>query len=185
MTLTEFEKEMRMKRNQGVIQRVVRTRLAKTKRIVHGGRAQNIQLPRHLERPTKDWDVFADNPRKAGPTKDWDVFADNPRKAAMNMDKALDKKFRGNLFHVKKGIGSPGIKVFKVKSKVTGEGIVDYASTKEKIPWIAKRGKRFATLKQQVNRAKENLKDPEKKFRAGKDRSLVRRYNKFKKGGKK
>jgi len=164
MTLTEFEKEMRMKRNQGVIQRVVRTRLAKTKRIVHGGRAQNIQLPRHLERPTKDWDVFADNPRKA----------------AMNMDKALDKKFRGNLFHVKKGTGSPGVKVFKVKSKVTGEGIVDFATPQEQIPWIAKRGKRFATLKQQVNRAKENLKDPEKKFRAAKDRSLVRRYNKFK-----
>jgi len=168
MTLTEFEKEMRMKGNSGVINRVVRTRLAKTKRIIHGGRAQNVQLPRHLERPTKDWDVFAKNPRKA----------------AINMDKALDKKFGGNLFYVKKGIGSPGFKVFKVKSKVTEEGIVDYATSPESIPWIAKRGKRFASLKQQVDKAKENIKDKEKRFRAEKDRSLIRRYNKFKRGRK-
>jgi len=165
--LTEFEKERRMTRNHGVIQRVIRTRLAKTRRIIHGGRAQNVQLPRNLERPTRDWDVFAKNPKKA----------------AKNMEKALDKKFGGDLFHVKKGTGSPGIKVFKVKSNLTNEGLVDFATPNVQIPWIAKRGKRFATLRQQVNRAKENLRDPEKKFRADKDRSLVKRYKKFT-GGK-
>ena len=168
--LTELEKEMRMKRNRGVVDRVIRKRLAETKRIIHGGRAQNIQLPRHLERPTKDWDVF---------TK-------TPKKAATNMDKALDKKFGGDLFHVKKGIGSPGIKVFKVKSNVTNEAIIDYATPTKTISWIAKRGKRFATLKQQVEHARENLKDSSKKFRASKDKSLIKRYNKFRKmtGGK-
>ena len=153
------------KRNKKIINRVVRGRLAKTKRILHGTRAQNEQLPIVLERK---------------PTVDWDVFAKNPKIAAMNMEKALDKKFGGDYFDVKKGV-TKKLKVHKVFGKITGESFVDYSIPDRKIPTIAKRGVKLATLKDQVEKAKENIKKPELKFRRDKDLSLIRRARKFEK----
>lgn len=152
-------------RNIRVIDRVVRGRLAKTGRTVHGSRAQNEQLPRNLQKKTKDWDIFAKDPKKA----------------AMNMEKALDKKFGGDFFKTKKGTGSPGVKVYKVKSNVTDEGFVDFASPKREIPTVSKRGVNMATLADQIRQAKENVSNPKVKYRHAKDLDLIRRYNKFKK----
>lgn len=158
------EKRKLFKRNRKVVNRVVRGFLAKRKvGIVHGTRATNAQLPKRLNRKTLDWDIFVKNPRKR----------------ANQLERALDKKFRGDFFEVKRGVGSPGVKVWKVKSNVTGEGFVDFASTDRNVPSIPKRGVQFATLRDQVNKAKENLKKPSLKFRAEKDRSLVNRARKF------
>lgn len=157
-------------RNKGVINRVIRNRLAKTKRVIHGARGQNSQLPRFLERK---------------PTVDFDVFAKNPSLAARGMERALDKKFRGDFFGVRKGI-TERLKVRKVFSKVTGETFVDFSIPDRVVPIKAIRGKRFATLKDQFEKAKDNLKDPTKIFRRDKDLSLVRRVMEFEKlGGRK
>jgi hypothetical protein len=152
-------------RNKGVIDRVIRNRLVKTKRIVHGARAQNVQLPRFLERR---------------PTIDWDIFAKNPDLAAHGMERALDKKFRGDRFAIKEGV-TKRLKVRKVYSKDTGETFADFSVPDRVVPTKAIRGKRFATLKDQFEKAKKNLKDPTKVFRADKDRSLVRRVRQFEK----
>ena len=153
-----------MKRNKGVINRVVRKRLAKTKRIIHGSRAQQVQLPRVLSRE---------------PT-DWDVFAINPRRAAIGMERALDKKFRGDFFGIKKG-ATERLRVNKVFNKVTGQTIVDFSLPDRQVPTKAIRGKRFATLKDQKERALENIKNPEKIFRLGKDLDFLRRVREFEK----
>ena len=150
-------------RNKGVINRVVMNRLAKTKRVIHGSKAQNTQLPRFLERK---------------PTVDFDVFARNPALAAHRMERALDKKFGGDFFGVRKGV-SERVKVRKVFSKDTGETFVDFSIPDRVVPTKAIRGKRFATLKDQFEKAKENLRNPSLKFRAGKDRNLVRRVREF------
>ncbi len=150
-------------RNKGVINRVIRNKLAKTKRVIHGARAQNIQLPRFLERK---------------PTVDFDVFAKNPDLAAHGMERALDKKFRGDFFGVRKGI-TEKIKVRKVFAKSTGETFVDFSIPNRVVPTKDIRGKRFATLKDQFEKAKENLKDPTKIFRRDRDLSLVQRVIKF------
>lgn len=160
-----IEKENIFNRNKGVINRVVMKRLGKTKRIVHGGRAQNAQLPRHLERR---------------PTIDWDVFAKNPEIAAARMERALDKKFRGDFFGVKEG-ATKELRVRKVISKISGESFVDFSVPDRDIPWVAKRGIRYAGLKDQFERAKQNVKDPEKTFRLEKDKSLINRIRKFEK----
>jgi len=162
--LSPVEKERRMAMNRNVINRVILNRLGKTKRIVHGARAQNAQLPRDLERKS---------------TVDWDVFAKNPVKASVNMEKALDKKFRGDFFGIKEG-ATKRLNVMEVYSKVTGESFVDYSIPDRKVGWVAKRGIRYADLQDQVNRAKQNLKNPETQFRRDKDLSLVKRYNQFK-----
>ncbi len=160
-----MSKEKFFERNKNVINRVIRNRLAKTKRVVHGARAQNIQLPRFLERR---------------PTIDWDVFAKNPNLAAHGMERALDRKFRGDFFGIKKGL-TERLKVRKVFSKDTGETFADFSIPDRVVQTKAIRGKRFATLKDQVEKAKSNLKDPTKIFRADKDRSLVRRAREFEK----
>ncbi len=152
-----------LERNKGVIERVIRNRLVKTKRIIHGARAQNTQLPRILERK---------------PTIDFDVFARNPALAAHGMERALDKKFRGDFFGVRRGL-SERVKVRKVFSKDTRETFVDFSVPDRVVPTKAIRGKRFATLKDQFEKAKSNLRDPSLKFRAGKDRSLIRRVREF------
>ena len=162
---TDIEKEALFRRNKKVINRVVRDRLSKTKRIVHGARATNAQLPRFLE-------------RKA--TVDWDVFAKNPKKAAREMERALDRKFGGDFFRVKKG-KTKKLKVNKVVSNVTDEAFVDFSVPNRKVPWIAKRGVRFASLRDQFEKAKRTVAERTAPFRREKDLSLIRRVRKFEK----
>ncbi len=163
MVKSEAEKRKLFNRNKNVINRVVRNFLSKNKTgIVHGTRSTNAQLPRDLNRETLDWDIFVKNPKKR----------------AKQLERALDKKFRGDFFHVKKGIGSPGVKVWKVKDNFNDEGFVDFATTEERVPSIPKRGVRFAILKQQVAKAKRNVKNPELKFRRDKDQNLINRAKK-------
>ena len=161
-------KEKFFERNKNLINRFVRGRLAKTKRIVHGTRATNVQLPKFLERK---------------PTVDWDVFAKNPKKAAINMERFLDKKFKGDFFDVREG-KTKRLKVHKVFSNVTGETQVDFSIPDRKVPTISKRNVRFATLKDQVEKAKKNIKDPSRIFRRDKDLDLIRRVKIFERGQK-
>ena len=164
--LSEFEKELRFRRNKLLINRFTRNFLAKNKvGIVHGTRATNTQLPKFLKRETRDWDIFVKNPKMR----------------AEQLEKILDKRFRGDFFRIKKGTGSPGVKVWKVKSNVNDEGFVDFATPNRMIPTIHKRGVRFATLKDQKKKAQENIRKPELKFRRAKDRDLLRRIRKFEK----
>lgn len=158
-------KEKFFERNRNIVNRVVRGRLAKTKRVVHGSRSQNALMPKFLNKKTRDWDVFAKNPRKA----------------AMNMEKALDKKFKGDFFFIKKGKGSAKALVYKVKSTITNEGFVDYAKVDRVVPTVSKRGVNFATLGDQKERALKNVKDPKLKFRRTKDLDLLRRIKIFEK----
>lgn len=163
MVRSEAEKRKLLNRNRNIVNRVVRGFLAKRKvGIVHGTRATNAQLPRDLNRPTVDWDVFVKNPKKR----------------ARQLEKVLDKKFGGDFFKVKKGVGSPGIRVQKVVSNVTDESFIDFATPNRKVPSIPKRGVQFATLRDQVEKAKENIKKPELKFRRQKDLDLIRRAKK-------
>ena len=147
-----------------LVNRFVRGHLAKKKvGIVHGTRATNAQLPSFLKRKTTDWDVFVKFPELR----------------ARQLENLLDKRFRGDFFKVKKGSGSPGIKVFKVKSTVTGEGLVDFATPNRQIPFVAKRGVKFATLADQKNIALQNLNKPSARFRRPKDLNLLRRIRIF------
>lgn len=161
MTAKEF-----FERNKNIINRVVRGFLAKNKvGIVHGTRATNSQLPTFLNKKTQDWDVFVKKPKVR----------------AMQVEQVLDKKFRSDAFRIVKGKGSPGILVYKVKSNVTNETFIDFAKPKRKVPSVAKRGVKFATLKDQKTRALENVRNPKLQFRREKDLNLLKRINKFEK----
>lgn len=164
-----MSKEKFFKRNVRVIDRVVRNFLAKNKvGIIHGSRAANVQLPKNLNVQTRDFDVFVRNPEKR----------------AAQVEKILDRRFRGDFFSVKRG-ATEKLRVNKVISNVTGKSHVDFSVRDRVIPTVSKRGLKFATLKDQVARAKQNIQDPSKEFRREKDISLIRRARQFnKKGGK-
>lgn len=167
MVKSEASKRKLFSRNKKVVNRVVRGFLAKRKiGIVHGTRATNAQLPRDLNRKTLDWDVFVKKPELR----------------ARQLERKLDKKFGGDFFHVKKGLGSPGIEVWKIKDNFNDEGFVDFANSNRVVPSIPKRGVQFATLKDQLERARENIKNPELKFRREKDQNLIDRVRKSRMG---
>ncbi len=167
MVFNEAQKRKLFKRNRKVVNRVVRGFLAKNKiGVVHGTRATNAQLPRDLHRKTLDWDVFVKNPELR----------------SRQLERKLDRKFGFDAFKTKKGTGSPGIKVWKIKTTGIDEGFVDFATPNRRVPSIPKRGVQYATLKDQVKKARENIKKPELKFRRAKDRDLIRRVRKAKGG---
>ena len=153
-----------LERNRGVVNRVIRGRLAKTGRVLHGSRAQNQQLPRDLQRKN---------------VTDFDVFAKNPRKAARNMEKALDKKFGGDFFFTKAG-ATKELKVRKVVRK-DGVAVVDFSIPDRVIQTITKRGIRMASLKDQRQKAIDTLNKESAEFRREKDLDLLRRINIFNK----
>jgi len=154
------------KRNIGVAHRLIRTHLAKNpKLITHGSRAQNVQLPKYLE-------------RKA--TFDWDIFSKTPEKSATKLEKKLDKRFRGDYFRIKKGV-TKKLRVNKVVSNVTEQSFADFSIPDRIVPTTSIRGKRFATLRDQKLKALSNIKDPEKEFRKEKDLDFLRRVRIFEK----
>lgn len=152
-------------RNKPLINRFVRGYLAKNKvGIVHGTKASNVQLPRYLERETRDWDVFVKKPKLR----------------ARQVERLLDKRFGGDYFKVKKG-ATVKLKVHKVVSNINDKGYVDFSIPDRTVPVTAKRGVKYATLKDQYLKAKSNVKDKEKEFRKEKDMDLIRRVKKFEK----
>lgn len=164
--LTQQEKKRLFNRNKNVVNRFVRGFLSKNRvGIVHGRRATNVQLPIALRRKTKDWDVFVKNPLKR----------------ALQLERNLDRRFRGNFFRVQKGMGSPGIKVFKVKSNVDDSSVVDFANFNRVVPSVPLRGVRFATLVDQKKRAELVLREKTAPFRKEKDLDLLRRIKQFEK----
>lgn len=152
-------------RNKPIINRVIRGHIAKTRKgIVHGTKATNAQLPKILQRKTRDWDIKTENPLLS----------------ALQLEKKLDKKFRGDFFRVEEG-ATKALSVHKVKSNINDKTYADFSKRDEPMPWISKRGVRFATLKNQVEKAKKLFKDPSKLFRREKDIDLIRRVRKFEK----
>jgi len=155
-------KRRKFERNQPAIRRTVISSLGRKGGILHGARAQNAQLPRKLEKPTKDYDIFVRFPNK--------------RARALEMK--LDKLFRGDFFRVKKG-KSKIVPVSKVVSNVTDESIVDFARPNRKVETKVISGIRVATLRDQKQRAMKNLTDPNARFRRVKDREFLARVRQF------
>ena len=157
-------KRSKFERNQPAIRRSIISSLGRRGGILHGARAQNAQLPRFLERKTKDYDIFVERPVKR----------------AFALERKLDRLFRENQFRVKLG-SSKVIPVAKVVSNITGKAIVDFARPSRRVETKVVTGVRVTTLKDQKGQALRNLKNPETLFRRAKDKDLLKRIRKFEK----
>lgn len=159
-----INKRRKLELNQAVVRRTILSSLQRKGGVVHGGKAQNAQLPRNLERPTKDYDIFVKRPNKR----------------ARALEQKLDKLFRGNFFRVKKG-SSKEIPVSKVISNVTNESIVDFARPSRKVETKVVSGVRVATLRDQKQQALRNLQKKDTQFRRPKDLDLLKRIRAYEK----
>lgn len=117
------------------------------------------------------------------PTSDWDIFSNNPKKDAYGAEKELDREIGFNYYYVKKGINKG---TWKVKSKgydlkqgtEDDEGIVDYTLTPRPKPKFKTfNGIRYRSLREEVKAKKKAIRDPNFKFRKEKDEEDIRRIS--------
>ena len=121
----------------------------KKRQVVYGQQSVNIQLPKRLQRKTKDFDVL---------TK-------KPKEMAEKLVSKLNKEFGEGEFKVEPAKYG---KTFKVKSK-EGKTVADYTSTTKKPKTKGVLGVRYAEMDYQKKKLKKILKDEEYKFRHDKD----------------
>lgn len=152
VTLEQTEK---FHKNKKIIKRVI---LSHTQRheVIHGQKAVNKQLPKHLHRDTRDYDIFSRSPKRD----------------AKETEKALDKRFGFNAFKTVRGVHKG---TYKVKSRVDGETYADYTRPERKIPRKRIDGKNYATLNYFKGHILRTLKDKDSKFRHEKDKDTLNR----------
>lgn len=151
MTLTFKQKErfLRRRNRDKVILEIIR----KEGGIVFGARSVNVQVPKHLQTPTEDFDIFVKG---------------SPKKIAKRIERRLDKKFGGNFFKVKEGQFKG---LFKIVSNTSGKSKVDVNKhPRGELKTIKRRGAKFTTLEFQKKKIKESLANPKAKFRRDKDK---------------
>ena len=133
----------------------------KEKQIIYGARATNIQLPKHLQRKTSDYDILAKSPEKS----------------AKELVEKLNKRY-GDRFKVEKGKYE---RTWKVRDIETGRTIADYTKTKGRKPKTKNvLGVKYANIDYSKGKVKKMLKDESLEFRRDKDIETLRR---IKEGG--
>lgn len=130
--------------------------------IIHGARALNQRFPKHLDRHTKDFDIFTSTPEKD----------------ARETEKKLDKEFGGDFFYVVPGV-HPG--TWKVKAHATGETYVDYTKPEKKVPHDVISGLKFAKLSYMKRSFEKSLADPFSSFRHDHDKDALARIRIYEK----
>jgi len=158
--LTDKEKLAYYKKQEAIKQTILR-QARKKRLIVYGAEAANKHLPPHLEKPSRDVDLYVRG---------------DPLAAAVATEKSLDRRFGGDFFYVKpaKHRGT-----FKVKSRVTLDGVADFTKQESKVPTKVVGGVRYATLGYQRGRLQAILRDRGEGFRHKKDREQLQRINLF------
>ena len=155
MALSKLEKTEKFHRLKNRIKDII-LRTIKEKEILHGEQAVSIRLPQHLQRPTRDYDVFSDTPRQD----------------ADEAEEELDESFGGDFFEVIQA-EHPG--TFKVKSKIDGRTYADFSEKEGKVPSEKIQGKNYVTIQFIKKRLRAILRDKAKAFRHTKDRDTLNR----------
>ena len=155
MDLNQLEKTERFHRLKDRIKDIL-LRTIKEKEIIHGEQAVAVRLPQHLQRHTRDIDVFSETPQQD----------------AEEAEDELDESFGGDFFEVTPAEHKG---TFKVKSKVDGRTYADFSKPEEKIPSEEIQGKNYVTIQFIKKRLRAILRDKEKAFRHAKDRDTLNR----------
>ncbi len=151
MTLT-LRKKKHFLKNREDVRKIILKEVRKEKAIIFGARSVNKQVPKFLREHTEDYDILSDK---------------DPKRLAKRIEKRLDKRFGGNFYEVKAAIHEG---THKVNNRFTGKGVADVSKREGKVPFIKRKGVKFAKLSFQEKKIRESLANPEAKFRHQKDR---------------
>jgi len=137
---------------------IIKDRLRKTKNIVYGGQAMNIQLPFFLQRHTRDYDIYSKTPKKH----------------AKKLEKKLDIAAQGNFYYTKQAVHKGTFRVMdkgldNIKGTRDDFNIADYTKPTRTIRTISIMGIRFASLSERRKDIRKSLRNPMFKFRHKKD----------------
>lgn len=123
---------------------------------IYGARAINVRVPKHLDRHTKDADIYT-------PT---------PYKEAREAEKRVDTMMGFDAMHVTQA-EHPG--TWKVIAHATGETYADFTQAPKKLPREKIRGFFYPTLNFIEQSLKRTLSDPTASYRHAKDRDALGR----------
>lgn len=149
MTLTQKQKK-KFYKNREKVREIILKNAKKKGHIIFGARSVNKQIPAYLRKHTEDWDVFSETPKKT----------------AKRIERKLDKEFGGDFFSSKEALHKG---TYKVQNKVTLRNVADYSKPEGKVPFVKRKGVKYAKLKFQKKQIKKSLSDPESRFRRNKD----------------
>lgn len=132
---------------------VILKQVRRNKNIVYGAYALNMQMP------------FGFLRRGTG---DIDVYAKRPQQRAKQMERKLDKKFKGDVFFVKEAEHEG---TWRVIAHPTKESVADYSKTPEPHPRTVKIGGIFYEHIDRIKKGKKKtLADPKSSYRHYKDK---------------
>ena len=114
------------------------------------------------------------------PTIDWDVYSNNPKKTSHKLQKELDKIIGGDFFYNKPAMHKGTWKVKTIgddlKRDTFDDGeVADFSIPDKKYPTKIINGVRYRILKEEINAKKRSVADKEMKFRHKKDRGDLKR----------
>jgi hypothetical protein len=143
-------------RDKNTIKNIILAQASRRKEVIYGAQSVNIQLPKDLNKETKDYDVL-----------DFDSEG-----AANELATSLNKEYgKSDKFEVSEALHKG---TFKVKDS-KGETIADYTKTTKKPKSVGNLGVRYAGLDYQKRNIKKSLKNPQAEFRREKDTDTLRR----------
>ncbi len=149
MVLTQKQKK-KFYKDRSKVKEVILKNARRKGHIIFGARSVNQQIPKFLHKHTEDYDIFSKTPETT----------------AKRVEKKLDKSFGGNFFSVKEALHKG---TFKVQNNVTKSNVADYSKPDRKVPFVKRKGVKYAKLSFQKEQIKKSLSDPASKFRHNKD----------------
>lgn len=130
--------------------------------IIYGEHAIKKRVPRYLERPTQDYDIYSSTPRRD----------------AHQAERALDRRFGGDFFYVKPA-RYPN--TYKVVAHANQEGYADFTKPETKIPYDILAGKKYAKLSVEKQHRHQSINDPMFHWRHAKDQDALNRIKIYEK----
>jgi len=119
------------------------------------------------------------------PTFDYDVFSNNPKKDAYRIERQLEKlNINANLFFVKPALHPGTFKIMfigndLIKNTKDDVGVIDISKPDAKVRYKMIEGNLYRTLKEELKYKLKALKDPTQKFRWEKDLDDYNRIKKY------
>lgn len=148
-------------RDEQTIKNIILDIAQKRKQVVYGQQAINAQLPKHLKRKTKDYDIYTSKPKES----------------ADELVNRLNKEYKRKRFKV-----TPAVHKGTYKVKSGRKTVADYTLARKKPMSKKVLGIAYAKLKYQKVKLKKILKDKASEFRHKKDMKTLSKIKEYEMG---
>ena len=162
---TSLKKTKHYHKNRRKIPNIIKSKIDKHE-IVYGARALNKRFPPYLDKYTEDYDIYTPHPKRD----------------AHETERALDKKFGGDFFHVEPAVHP---NTYRVKSHIDGSVAADYTKPEKKIPYDTIDNIKYVKLGFVKKHIHKTLNDPEASYRWNRDKDTLNRIQIYERGKKK